>query len=458
MINDTIAAIITAYGKASVGIIRISGSDALEIGNKIYKGHKDLKRAENHTINYGKVYDNYTDKIIDEALFLVMLAPKSFTGEDVIEIQCHGGVVVVKKILELVLRNGARMADAGEFSKRAFLNGKLDLAQAEAIIEIIEAKTDKSLSLAVNQLEGNLSALIKKVRVDLLSLMAFIEADIDFPEEDIERLTIEQQLELLLGIEHEITNILKTAKGGKIIREGLNIVIIGKPNVGKSSLLNALVKENRAIVTDIPGTTRDIIEEYINLGGIPIKVIDTAGIRETEDIVEKLGVDKAKDLINRADLVLFVIDSERKISEEDKDIISLLQDKETIMLVNKVDLGVKDEFLKELKDLSQKPIIQISAKENIGLEDLEKNIIDLFFDGDIESNDQVLVSSTRHIDALERADDHLKGAINSIEAQLPGDFITIDVQGAFESLGKVTGETIEEDILDQIFSQFCIGK
>lgn len=458
MINDTIAAIITAYGTASVGIIRISGDDALEIGSKIFKASKNLKEVSNYTVNYGKVYDNYNDKIIDEALFLVMLAPKSFTGEDVIEIQCHGGLLVVKSILELVLRNGARMADAGEFSKRAFLNGKLDLSQAEAIIEIIEAKTEKSLDLAVNQFEGDLSSVVNKARTDLLNVLAFIEADIDFPEEDIEELTAGEQLSLLRRVNNELRKILKTARSGKIIREGLDVVIIGKPNVGKSSLLNALVRENRAIVTDIPGTTRDVIEEYINLGGVAIKIVDTAGIRQTEDLVEKLGVDKSKELINKADLVLFVLDSEAELSEEDKEILSLLHDKETIMLINKVDLGVDEEFLEGLKSLAKKTIIKVSAKEKTGLEDLEKNIIDLFFDGDIEFNDQVLVSNTRHIEALEKANDYLEDAIDSLKIDLPGDFISIDVQGAYESLGKIIGETIEEDILDQIFSQFCIGK
>lgn len=458
MVNDTIAAIVTAFGKAGVGIIRISGPDALEIGNKIYKGRKSLAESSTHTVNYGKVKDNFNDKIIDEALFLIMEGPRSFTGEDVVEIQCHGGIIPVKKVLELVLRNGARMAEAGEFSKRAFLNGKLDLSQAEAIMDIVEAKTEKTLDIAVNQLEGNLSRLIKEVRAELLKLVAFIEADIDFPEEDIERLTNDQELQLLSDIKNKITNILKTAQSGKIIREGLNVVIIGKPNVGKSSLLNALIKENRAIVTDIPGTTRDVIEEYLNLSGIPIRIIDTAGIRETNDLVEKIGVDKAKELVNKADLVLFVIDSERKVTDEDKSIIDLLENKEAIILVNKVDLGIEKDFISDLKTLVNKPIIEISAKENMGLEKLEKNIVDMFFNGNIDFNDEILLTNTRHVQALEKACDYLEGAIKAVSNDLPGDFVTIDVRGAWESLGMVTGDTVDEDILDQIFSQFCIGK
>lgn len=459
MFNDTIAAIITAPGNAGVGIIRLSGDDAIEIGNKVYQGRKNLLSVPSHTINYGKILDNFNNKIIDEALFLKMLGPASFTGEDVLEIQCHGGIIPVKKVLELVLRNGARMAEPGEFSKRAFLNGKLDLSQAESIMDIVMAKTEKSLDAAVNQLEGNLSKMINEVRDELLKLIAFIEADIDFPEEDIERLSEEEQKKYINNIQNKINNLLETAQKGKIIREGLNVVIIGKPNVGKSSLLNALLNENRAIVTDIPGTTRDIIEEYINLKGIPLKIIDTAGIRETDNLVEKIGVDKAKELVIKADLILYVLDFQQEITEEDKNILNLIEDKPALILINKMDLGIEEKYLQKIGDLVPHiPIINISAKEKVGINILEDKIIEMFFAGNINIKDQILITNTRHVNALEKAKDHLDGALNSLDNKLPGDFIAIDIRSAWENLGYVTGDTLDEDILDQIFSQFCLGK
>ncbi|KJS20017.1 MAG: hypothetical protein VR72_16380 [Clostridiaceae bacterium BRH_c20a] len=460
MINDTIAAIVTAMGAASVGIIRISGPDAIKIGNLVYDGKRDFIKTPSHSILYGKVYDQFNKKIIDEALFLIMKEPSTFSGEDIVEIQCHGGIIPVRKVLELVLRNGARIAEPGEFSKRAFLNGKLDLAQAESIMDIVNAKTEKGLEVAINQLQGGLSLLVNEVRYELLRLVAFIEADIDFPDDDIERLNSTQQLEKLIVQRDKLINILLTAQKGKILREGLNVIIIGKPNVGKSSLLNALLRENKAIVTDIPGTTRDAIEEYINLGGIPIKLVDTAGIRESENLVEQIGIEKAKEFITKADLILYVLDIIEGISDDDKKIIlQLLNKVPTLFLANKVDLQYNQEKVKAIKNvLGEKELILISAKESQGLEAIEERIAALFFEGSLQVSGESIVTSTRHVQALQIAYDHLKGAINSIQNDLPGDFVVIDIRSSWEHLGKITGDTIEDDILDQIFSQFCLGK
>jgi len=460
LINDTIAAIVTAMGAASVGIIRISGPDAIKIGNLVYSGKAEFIKTPSHSVLYGRVYDQFNKKLIDEALFLIMREPRTFSGEDVVEIQCHGGMISVRKVLEIVLRNGARIAEPGEFSKRAFLNGKLDLAQAESIMDIVNAKTEKSLELAINQLQGALSILVNEVRYELLRLVAYIEADIDFPEDDIERLSNTQQLEKLVELSDRLINILRTAQKGKLIREGLNVIIIGKPNVGKSSLLNALIRETKAIVTDIPGTTRDAIEEYINLGGIPIKLVDTAGIRDSENLVEQIGVEKAKEFITKADLILYVIDIIEGISDDDKNIIFELLDKiPTIFLANKADLQYNQDNLKAIKSiLGEKELILISAKENQGLEAIEERIAALFFEGSLQISGEAIITSARHVQALQGAYDHLKGAINSIQNDMPGDFVVIDIRSSWELLGKITGDTIEDDILDQIFSQFCLGK
>ena len=458
-ILDNIAAIVTAIGAAGVGIIRISGPEAIQIAAKIYKGKNDLNTVASHRIIYGHVYDYKNNKTIDEALFLIMKEPSSFTGENVVEIQCHGGIVPVKQVLDLVLRNGARLAEPGEFSKRAFLNGKLDLAQAEAIMDIVNAKTDKSLESAVNQLQGNLSSYIKDFRDELLELIAYIEADIDFPEDDIERLSPEEQEKRITDLIKKISEIIDTQKRGKIIREGLNLVIVGKPNVGKSSLLNALIRENKAIVTDIPGTTRDVIEDFINLNGIPIKVIDTAGIRETADVVEKIGVEKSKEYIKKADLVLFILDMASGITDEDRIILNNLEESKTIIVINKIDLENNLENLDEIKkQINDKPLLKVSVKENIGLKELEDYIIEMFFQGKIDISNEIIITNARHLRALELASDHLVGAYNTIHERLPGDFIVIDLRSAWEYLGEITGETLEEDIIDKIFSQFCLGK
>ena len=456
--QETITALVTAVGESSVGIIRISGPDAIEIGSKIYKGKDNLTEAETHTVHYGYVYDSQNDKKIDEALFLLMRGPRSFTGEDVVEVQCHGGMVVLKKTLQLILRSGARLAEQGEFSKRAFLNGRLDLAQAESIMDIVQAKTDRGADLALSQLQGSLSGMVKTLREDLLEIIAFIQADIDYPDDDIERLTPEEQRERIGNVKGQIEHVLKNARKGKLIRDGLRVVIAGKPNVGKSSLLNALLGEERAIVTNIPGTTRDVIEEYINLNGIPLKIVDTAGIRETDNEVEQIGVDRAQQFMKQADLVLYVLDGNEGCTQDDMEMIQAIH-QPVVYLLNKSDVGISDAVRETLKEkIGQAPVLEISAKEKTGLEQLETTITDMFFSGTLEVSDSILVTNVRHIQILEDSLGHMDGFIKGIDMGLSVDFLVIDLQNAWEKLGKITGETVEDDLLDQIFSKFCLGK
>ncbi len=457
--QDTIAALVTAVGESSVGIIRISGPEAVKIAAKIYQGKSDFLSADTHTIHYGYVYDWRNDKKIDEALFMLMRGPRSFTGEDVVEVQCHGGMVVLKQVLQLILLSGARLAEQGEYSKRAFLNGRLDLAQAESIMDIVQAKTDKGVDLALSQLQGNLSGMVKTLRADLLELIAFIQADIDYPDDDIERLTAEQQQERILNLKAQVANVLQNAQKGKMIRDGLKVVIAGKPNVGKSSLLNALLGQERAIVTDIPGTTRDVIEEYINLNGIPLKIVDTAGIRETDNVVEQIGVDKAQQFVKNADLVLYVVDAVQGLTEQDEQMMADIQNQPVIYLLNKSDVGIREAIRAQLKEaIGGAPVLEISAKDKIGLEQLEEKITDLFFVGTLEVSSDIMVTNVRHIQILEESMAHMDGFLNGIMMGLSVDFLVIDLQNAWEKLGKITGETVEEDLLDQIFSKFCLGK
>lgn len=457
--QDTIAALVTAVGESSVGIIRISGPQAVSVAEKIYLGSSDLQTAQSHTIHYGYVYDWRQQKKIDEALFLLMRGPRSFTGEDVVEVQCHGGMVVLKQVLQLILLSGARLAEAGEYSKRAFLNGRLDLAQAESIMDIVQAKTERGVDLALSQLQGTLSVMVKALRADLLELIAFIQADIDYPDDDIERLTAQQFAERVSALQGQVEAVLQNAQKGKMIRDGLRVVIAGKPNVGKSSLLNALLGQERAIVTDIPGTTRDVIEEYINLNGIPLKIVDTAGIRETDNIVEQIGVDKAQQFVRNADLVLYVIDGVQGLTEQDKQLMADLQNQPVIYLLNKSDLGISDAVRQQVFDaIGHEPMLEISAQEKNGLEQLEQKINDLFFAGTLEVSNQILVTNVRHIQILEESLSHLAGFLNGLELGLSVDFLVIDLQNAWEKLGKITGETVEDDLLDQIFSKFCLGK
>lgn len=457
--QDTIAALVTAVGESSVGIIRISGPQAVEIAKKIYQGGSDLQKAQSHTIHYGYVYDWRQQKKIDEALFLLMRGPRSFTGEDVVEVQCHGGMVVLKQVLQLILLSGARLAEAGEYSKRAFLNGRLDLAQAESIMDIVQAKTERGVDLALSQLQGTLSVMVKALRADLLELIAFIQADIDYPDDDIERLTAQQFADRVSALQGQVEAVLQNAQKGKMIRDGLRVVIAGKPNVGKSSLLNALLGQERAIVTDIPGTTRDVIEEYINLNGIPLKIVDTAGIRETDNVVEQIGVDKAQQFVRSADLVLYVIDGVQGLTEQDQQLMADLKNQPVIYLLNKSDLGISDIVRQQVSDaISHESMLEISAQEKNGLEQLEQKITDLFFAGTLEVSNQILVTNVRHIQILEESLAHLAGFLSGLELGLSVDFLVIDLQNAWEKLGKITGETVEDDLLDQIFSKFCLGK
>lgn len=453
--SDTIAAISTAIGESGIGIVRMSGTESINIADMVFKGAK-TKTKENRKLTYGYIMDD--DKIIDEVLIAFMNGPYTYTRENMVEIYCHGGIISVRKILELLLQRGARLAEPGEFTKRAFLNGRLDLVQAEAVIDIIRSKTDKSFQVSLDQLEGNLSAKIKEIRNTLLGMIAHIEVSIDFPEEDVEVSTLEELENNALEVKEKITALLSTADRGKILRDGLNTVILGKPNVGKSSLLNAVLRENRAIVTDIPGTTRDIIEEYINIDGIPLKIIDTAGIRETSDVVEKIGVDRAKRTVEEADLIIAIFDISRELSEEDHQILELIKDKKTIILLNKTDLpNVYDEdyFKNYVKDIQ---IISTSITKGVGIEELENSIRNMFYSGNVEIKSDIVINNVRHKNQLDKALKNILSVIEDLNANVPLDCLEVDLKNCWENLGEISGDTIGEDILDRIFSEFCIGK
>lgn len=459
MLDDTIVAISTPIGISGIGVIRISGVLSMGCILKIFidKAGKKKNLLKSYHLHYGFIVDPDSGEKVDEVLVSYMRGPRSFTAEDVVEINCHGGLVAIKKVLELVLKSGARLAEPGEFSKRAFLNGRIDLAQAESIIDIINAKTEVGLKIAVNQLEGNLSKLLAQVNQKILELLAFIEAGIDFPEDEIEELSIKQINDKTQIILAEIDRIIRTADTGKIYRDGITTAIIGRTNVGKSSLLNALLKEKRAIVTEVPGTTRDVIEEMINIGGIPLKIIDTAGIRETKDIVEKIGIAKAKEVLKEADLVLFLVDAVQGLTKDDIDVLNLLENKKAIVIINKIDLRDfnKQTIAKYIKD---KPILEVSAKEDIGIEDLEKQIFSLVTLGEVAISNEAVVANVRHKNALLRAKNHIKEVVNTISMGMPTDCMAIDLKSAWLCLGEISGETLEEDIIDKIFKDFCIGK
>ncbi len=458
MIDDTIAAISTPIGSAGIGIVRLSGKRAVMIAESIFRGKKKkLAEAPAFSITYGHII-NKNEEVIDEVLVSVMRAPKSFTAEDVVEINCHGGVVAVRKVMEMVLKGGARLAEPGEFSKRAFLNGRIDLAQAESIIDLINAKTEKSLQVAVGQLTGTLSDKIRYMRRQLLELIAQIEAGIDFPEDDIEEITVTIIKKRLFEVLGDIRMLLETADTGKIFREGIKTVIIGKPNVGKSSLLNALLREKRAIVTDVPGTTRDIIEEVVSIRGIPLKLVDTAGIRDTEDFIEKIGVERSKEMFIGADLVLFMTDASTGLTEEDREIIKLMKNKNSLVIINKTDLKKQTDF-SEIKGLvGEKDTVEMSLLTGEGLEVLEEKIEQLVYAGRVFVQDEVMITNIRHKNSLALVQKSLEEAVNTINAEMPVDCVAIDLKAAWETLGEITGETVSEDLIDQIFSQFCIGK
>lgn len=457
MKTDTIAAIATALSDSGIGIIRISGRDAVEIADRIYLSKnrkKHLKDVESHTIHYGYIVDKQ-DEILDEVLVSVMKAPKSYTGEDTVEINCHGGILMLNRVLKSVLKSGARMAEPGEFTKRAFLNGKMDLTKAEAVMDIIHAKNELALKSSVSQLKGSVSEKIKALRATIIYEIAFIESALDDPEHiSLEGypVRLKEKTENLLT---EIDKLLLSADNGKMMKEGINTVIIGKPNAGKSSFLNLLLGEEKAIVTEIAGTTRDILEEHIQLSGIGFNIIDTAGIRSTDDVIEKIGVEKAKKYAEKADLIIYVVDSSIPLDENDKSIMDIIGDKKCIALLNKTDLEVKVTE-KELKDSFV--IIKTSTKEATGLEEFEETVRKMFFHGEISFDNEVYITNIRHKEMLENAKDSLVMVKKSLEDNMPEDFYSIDLMSAYASLGLIVGEEVSDDLVDEIFSKFCMGK
>lgn len=456
--ETTIAAISTAMSASGIGIVRISGEDAMEVISRIYRskgGKKRIKEVPSHTIHYGYIYDG--EELIDEVLVMIMRAPRTFTGEDTVEIDCHGGVFAMKRVLETVLKNGAEIAGPGEFTKRAFLNGRMDLSQAEAVMDVIQAKNEYALRSSIDQLKGSVQKAICDIREKIIYHIAYIESALDDPEHISLEGYPQELLEVVDKEQLEIKKLLKSSSDGKMIQEGIQTVILGKPNAGKSSLLNLLLGENRAIVTDIAGTTRDILEEYITLHGITLKIVDTAGIRETEDIVEKIGVDRAREMAQKADLILYVVDSSVPLDSNDKEIMSMLNGKKAIILYNKTDLKAAIE-IDRLREKAGHPVIPISAKEETGITELEEKIKDMFFGGELSFNDEVYITNARHKAALEEADKSLDLVRNSILGGLPEDFFSIDLMNAYENLGKILGESVGEDLVNEIFSKFCTGK
>lgn len=459
--EDTIAAIATPLGIGGVGIIRVSGTRCFEIVSTLFqaKGTVPLEKRPNRTIQYGHIIDPQKDnEVLDEVLLLIMRGPQSFTAEDVIEIQCHGGIVVVREILKVLLRQGARLAEPGEFTKRAFLNGRIDLTQAEAIIDIIEAKSEQSLSVAVKQLDGTLAQLIRTIREDLIALIAHLEVAIDYPEEDIEELTMEETAAKLKPILVQIDNLLATANRGRLLRDGIVTAIVGRPNAGKSSLMNALLRENRAIVTDVPGTTRDSIEEAITIEGIPVRLIDTAGIRETEDIVEKIGVDRAKEYLESAQIVICVIDASKPLTADEEAMLRHTSGKNTLVFLNKADKGsvVTEAMVNTYGTFTV--VAAISAAKGEGMDVLAKVVKELVYGGAVQNESTALLSNVRHITLMEQAKSQLHTSLETIEAGLPVDFVVTDMREAWERLGDITGDSLRESMVDELFSRFCLGK
>ena len=451
--NDTIAAISTTTGSGAISIIRVSGDDSIKIVNKIFK-EKDLEKVESHTIHYGHII--YKDEIQDEVLVSIMRSPKTFTTEDVVEINCHGSIIVTKKILEILLILGCRLAEPGEFTKRAFLNGRIDLIEAEGVMDLINSKSESEKKLALNQIGGKVSNLIKDLRQKIIEVLANIEVKIDYPEyEDIEDITYDDLNKNIIEVETEIKRIIKESENGKIIKEGIKTAIIGRPNVGKSSILNNLLEEEKAIVTDIEGTTRDIVEGSIIINGIILDLIDTAGIRKTNDKVESIGVNKSLETIEKADLILFVLNNNEQLTEYDKEILNKIKDKNYIIIINKIDLENKLE-LKELKD--EKNIIKISALNDKGLDDLKRNIIEMYNLEELESNDATYLTNARGLSLLKQSEKIIEEIKTGIETTQPIDMIEIDLKRIWELLGEITGETYQEELINQLFSQFCLGK
>ena len=458
MKTDTIAAIATAMSNSGIGIVRISGDEALEVADRIFrpkKGSRKVSDMETHTIHYGYVVDG--EEVVDEVMLLIMKAPRSYTCEDTIEIDCHGGVLVMKKILETVLKYGARPAEPGEFTKRAFLNGRIDLSQAESVIDVINAQNELALKSSVSQLQGAVLEKIKDIRAVVLHEIAFIESALDDPE----HVSLDGYPEQLRGImsdaHSKVKKLLDSSDNGKMLKEGISTVIVGKPNAGKSSLLNSLVGEEKAIVTDIAGTTRDVLEEQINLNGILLNIIDTAGIRDTEDVVEKIGVERAKKYLNNADLVIYVVDTSTALDENDHEIMELLKDRHAIVLLNKSDLSPVT-TVEDIRKHLDKKMISISAKEQTGMDDLEETIKEMFFSGEVTFNDEVYITNIRHKTSLQEALRSLHLVLQSIADDMPEDFYSIDLMNAYEELGNIIGESVEDDLVNEIFSKFCMGK
>ena len=456
MKKDTIAAISTGMTNSGIGIVRISGDEAFDIADRIYKGKSRIAESESHTIHYGHIVDG--SGTIDEVLVMVMKSPRTFTGEDTVEINCHGGTFVLKRVLEAVLRSGARAAEPGEFTKRAFLNGKMDLSQAEAVIDVINSENEYALQSSISQLKGNIKNKINNIRNKIIYHTAFIESSLDDPE----HISVDGYGETLRSaareIIEELEDLIRSADNGRVMKEGINTVIVGKPNAGKSSLLNVLSGHERAIVTDIEGTTRDILEEQVKLGELSLNVIDTAGIRRTDDVIEKIGVDKAQEYAKNADLIIYVVDASKELDENDEKILRLITDKNTIILLNKSDLDtvITADIMKE--KAGDIPVISVSAKEEQGIRELEETVKEMFLKGEISFNDQIYITNIRQKNALSDALESMKKVIQSIDDGMPEDFYSIDLMDAYESLGSITGESVGEDLINEIFSKFCMGK
>lgn len=456
---DTITSISTPMGEGAIGIVRLSGPQAIEIGDILYKGKKKLSEVETHTINYGHIIDPETNETVEEVMVSVLRAPKTFTREDIIEINCHGGILTINRILELTMTYGARMAEPGEYTKRAFLNGRIDLSQAEAVMDFIRSKTDRASKVAMNQIEGRLSDLIKRQRQSILEILAQVEVNIDYPEyDDVEDATTDFLLEQSKRIKEEINQLLETGAQGKIMREGLSTVIVGRPNVGKSSMLNNLIQDNKAIVTEVAGTTRDVLEEYVNVRGVPLRLVDTAGIRDTEDIVEKIGVERSRKALSEADLILFVLNNNEPLTEDDQTLFEVIKNEDVIVIINKTDLEQRLDVSELREMIGDMPLIQTSMLKQEGIDELEIQIKDLFFGGEVQNQDMTYVSNSRHISLLKQARQSIQDAIDAAESGIPMDMVQIDLTRTWEILGEIIGESASDELIDQLFSQFCLGK
>ncbi|HCG76145.1 tRNA uridine-5-carboxymethylaminomethyl(34) synthesis GTPase MnmE [Staphylococcus caprae] len=456
---DTITSISTPMGEGAIGIVRLSGPQAIEIGDTLYKGKKKLAEVDTHTINYGHIVDPETNETVEEVMISVLRAPKTFTREDIIEINCHGGILTINRILELTMTYGARMAEPGEYTKRAFLNGRIDLSQAEAVMDFIRSKTDRASKVAMNQIEGRLSDLIKGQRQSILEILAQVEVNIDYPEyDDVEDATTEFLLEQSKNIKEEINRLLETGTQGKIMREGLSTVIVGRPNVGKSSMLNNLIQDNKAIVTEVAGTTRDVLEEYVNVRGVPLRLVDTAGIRDTEDIVEKIGVERSRKALSEADLILFVLNNNEPLTEDDQTLYEVIKNEDVIVIINKTDLEQRLDMNEVKEMIGDMPLIQTSMLKQEGIDELEIQIRDLFFGGEVQNQDMTYVSNSRHISLLKQARHSIQDAIDAAESGVPMDMVQIDLTRTWEILGEIIGESASDELIDQLFSQFCLGK